>query len=92
MFNVGDKVVRVSRNIPHSGVYVGETYEVAYSSQRAGIYVITLAGFGSGVFYSSNFELAQPAVMVNVSSLDYMNDDALSIEDKQIITEALSND
>jgi len=92
MFKVGDSVVRINRNMPHTGVYVGDTYTVAHSDMRGNIGVITLVGLGSAVFYSSNFKLGQQSFRVNVSSLDYMNDDTLSIEDKQIITEALSND
>lgn len=94
MFAVGDTVVRIERNMPYIGMYIGDTFEVAACMHRYvnRVPVITLVGFGSCVFYEKNFELAQPAVMVSVSSSDYMNDDALSIEDKQIITEALSND
>ena len=93
MFAVGDMVIRTGPSDRERCLHKGDIRVVTEAIRlRSGPSQGYVKLFGSsGMWNATHFELIQPQLMI-VSSADYMNDGALSIEDKQIITEALSND
>ena len=93
MFYVGDRVTRINSDILHTGLYRGEQYVVSHNSVRDnGKDIITLRGYGYGMFYAENFILSEEVNTLCVCSTDYMLNKNLNEEDKRIITEAMQHD